>query len=137
MMSSNMHTRSNGDTIFNARSTSLDNCVLSPGNGFNTPPRLIHSPSFSIYLSNKQRKPGLIKAFIETHHVDVNARTIRLADDSLWPLYRDKQFVSYLLNTTESIGWLKCLVSFQCFNDGTYFAVARPYKEKEKDTKHV
>lgn len=80
-------------------------------------------PTFSIFLSNKRKKPGLCKSFLEEHSLSPTQTQIVLEDGSIWPLYHEHKVVF-------DNGYYKAIVSFQCFEDGSYYAVARPLKER-------
>lgn len=78
--------------------------------------------TFGIYLSNGQRKPGLIKAFLEEVKVEWNQTEVTLADGSIWPLIRENEVsLDHFASTIP----VDCICSFQVYQDGTFFAVAR------------
>lgn len=80
-----------------------------------------NKPTFTIYQANGKRKTGLKKAFVEVIRLAYNKPTIKLADGSVWPVYYESQ---------APILGAKYIVSFQVYNDGSFFAVARLYKDK-------
>jgi len=80
--------------------------------------------SFGIYQANGKRKDGLKKAFVEVMDICTEDTKVKLKDGSIWPLYFDS------IQGSPSID--KCIVSFQVYDDGDYYAVARLYQEKVK-----
>lgn len=77
--------------------------------------------TFGVFLSNGQRKQGLVKSFLRVMFVHVGEPTIRLEDDTVWTLYKENDMMM-LAQPTE-----KAIVSFQVYDDGETFAVARRY----------
>jgi len=81
-------------------------------------------PSFGIYQANGKRKEGLKKAFVEVMELNSNDDVAILKDFSIWPLFIE--------DASCGNGITKFIVSFQVYENGDYFAVARLYKDKEK-----
>lgn len=85
--------------------------------------------SFGIYQANGKRKDGLKKAFVFIDTIDLNINKYILASDgSVWPIYYD---IEQLKARQASKQQFKCIISFQVYNDGDYYAIARLYKDKE------
>lgn len=78
--------------------------------------------TFGIYQANGKKKEGLRKAFIEIMDLSYCQEEIKLTDNSIWPVYYEG---------IQPITVTRYIVSFQVYTDGTYFAVARLYKEKK------
>ncbi len=94
----------------------------------------IPKPTFGIYQANGQKKVGLKKAFIEVIDVvlpvDKLLDTITLKDGSVWPLFFDEPGInsrSFHANSKVTF-----IISFQVYDAGNYFAVARLYNDKSK-----
>lgn len=86
--------------------------------------------SFGIYLSNGQKKPGLKKSFIEVMEILVCFhKTVTLIDGSEWQLYGEPEVLDKM---HEKIDFVRCIVSFQVYDDGEAFAVARLFKSHVK-----
>lgn len=84
-----------------------------------------HSKSFSIYQANGKRKEGLKKAFVMRKALFGLETQVILNDGSKWPLFFETN-VNAICNITQYI------ISFQVYKNGDYFAVARLYKDKDK-----
>jgi len=84
------------------------------------------TPTFGIYQANGHRKIGLKKAFVEILMLTGALNEIRLEDGSLWPIYYEAP-----INMIQDM-CVKHIVSFQVYEDGRFFAVARLYKDKVK-----
>lgn len=78
--------------------------------------------TFGIYLANGQRKPGLLKAFLEEHLIDWNQSEITLSDGSVWPIIRENEVSEEHISHNFPV---TCICSFQVYETGEYFAVAR------------
>lgn len=85
--------------------------------------------SFGIYKANGTKKDGLRKNFvIVDSFVPVLSHYTLESDGSVWPLYYEDRYVqagSYHANVP-----IKFIISFQLYEDGEYFAVARIWKER-------
>lgn len=92
-----------------------------------------HPKTFSIFLSNREKKKGLVKHWLEVKPLFLGRHNIVMPDGTRWPLYIEPATQAEInkLSYEERITAKECLVSFQVFNDGEFFAVARLYKEKE------
>lgn len=105
--------------------------IIHAGQGTVTP---IHSEpdsarySFEVYTEAKQRKPGLKISFLEIRVIyagDTKLSTERAGLVTIWSLYKEP-LVQHVLRNQQAV---KCIVSFQMFDDGEYFAVARMFRE--------
>jgi hypothetical protein len=90
-----------------------------------------HNRSFSIYLANRKRKPGLIRSFLLELEIELGESRIVLNDGSEWPLFKEEELEQKLAHD----GYAQALVSFQVFADGEFFAIGRLYQEQEKQEK--
>lgn len=93
-----------------------------------------YQPSFGIYQANGKKKDGLKKAFVEVVEIEIPVdkaiETVTLKDKSVWPLYFDEPGINSRSFHANSKVTFIC--SFQVYENGDYFAVARLYKEKGK-----
>jgi hypothetical protein len=87
----------------------------------------MNNHTFSIYLANRKKKPGLVRSFLLEMEIIFGEKKILLNDGSEWPLYKEEELQQYLENN----GKANALVSFQVFEDGEFFAIARLYREKK------
>lgn len=86
--------------------------------------------SFEVFDKAKTRKLGLKLSFLDIrvlHAADTIIITERHGQKTQWPLYKEES----LQHAFRKSPMVKCIISFQMFDDGEYFAVARVYKEKE------
>jgi len=81
--------------------------------------------SFGIYQANGKRKDGLKKAFVEVMDIADTDDYVKLKDGSIWPLHYDT-------DERPIHAVCKFIVSFQVYDNGEFYAVARHYKEKVK-----
>lgn len=91
-------------------------------NHYDNPDKAI---SFNIYQANGKRKEGLKKAFVEIKELFGSEDTVKLADNSVWPIYYESP-INMAFNSM-----VKHIISFQVYENGDYFAVARLYKDKD------
>lgn len=81
--------------------------------------------TFGISLSNAQKKPGLVKSFLAVETISRFDRKLVTRDNVEWPVYHEPELSeAFKHNETQ-----KCIISFQAFDDGEFFCVARLYKE--------
>lgn len=82
--------------------------------------------SFSIYQANNRKKPGLKKSFIVVRDLLPGDTQVTLEDGSIWPLYYEKN-----TQYNPQQNWpKKWIISFQVYEDGDYFAVARVHTQR-------
>lgn len=84
--------------------------------------------TFGIYLANKQKKPGLVKSFLDTITIEADQPEIVIEDGSKWKLFLEPATKDYIYRN----GYALCIISFQVFNDGEAIAVARIYQPTKK-----
>jgi len=83
---------------------------------------------FNVFNEKRERKPGLRISFLDVRVVyarDTVLTTERHGNITEWPLYKEES----LQHAFRKEQAAKCIISFQMFEDGEYFAVARLFKE--------
>lgn len=83
--------------------------------------------TFNIFLQNGQKKPGLRRSFLRKVTIPFGVHDIVLEDGSNWLIYKEPEVREYQ-NTHGREA--ECLLSFQIFQDGEAFAIARLFKEE-------
>lgn len=79
--------------------------------------------TFTIYGEDGQRKQGLRLAFVKVLDIDCCDEFVTTEAGSRFYLYMEDS----LREEFKSHPIVKCIVSFQAYKDGEYFAVARLY----------
>jgi hypothetical protein len=85
-------------------------------------------PTFSIYLANGHKKPGLVKSFLDTYTIAHDDLELMVDDGSIFDLYIEPVTKDFLWRNGEQL----CIISFQVYENGDAIAVARLYR-KEKN----
>lgn len=85
-------------------------------------------PTFTIYQANGKRKEGLKKAFVIVRDIKRTDETITLPDGSIWPLYIEPSELDSFVQSR----LYKHIISFQVYDSGHYFAVARLHVDKNQ-----
>ncbi len=82
--------------------------------------------TFHITTPNRTKKQGLIKSFLSIRIIGQLERNISARDGRSFVLYKEQELkMEY---GKQGIMELKCVVSFQEYDDGERFAVARLWK---------
>lgn len=91
--------------------------------------------TFNIYCSNGKIKEGLKRSFLVVQNISAQSlasgRILLESDNTIWPLYAEQQ----VINAFKEKETVKCIISFQTFYNGEYFAVARLYRSRQKPNK--
>jgi len=85
--------------------------------------------TFSIMKETGHKKEGLIRSFLVVQIISRFDRTITSREGTAWPIYHEPELQDAFKKQEE----IKCIISFQSFQDGEFFAIARLWKEKEKE----
>jgi len=91
--------------------------------------------TFNIYMENGQRKKGLRKAFVLTQSVHRYMVNILSLDGSAFKLYLEDDVRAHFEYHLSQIEELRCIISYQVYDDGECFAVARKYGAKQQQVK--
>jgi len=89
--------------------------------------------TFSILKATGHKKEGLIRSFLVVQSISRFDRHITTREGTQWPVFHEPELQDAFKKQEE----IKCIVSFQSFADGEFFAIARLYKENQvgKQTK--
>lgn len=84
--------------------------------------------TFSIYVAHGVKKSGLIRSWC--HEIEIELNTLVVHDNAmhLYNLYQEQEVKDHM---NKWIVKVKCIVSFQVYNDGEQFAVARLWKPRK------
>jgi len=87
--------------------------------------------TFSILMSTGHKKEGLIRSFLVVQSISRFDRQITTIDETKWPIFHEPELQDAFKKQEE----IKCIISFQSFQDGEFFAIARLYKENQVNNK--
>lgn len=85
--------------------------------------------SFEVFAVSGERKRGLRVSFLEVrglHRDDIKITTERQGIVTVWPVYKEPALQKHYLHET----YARTIISFQMFEDGELFAIARLFDDQ-------